>query len=179
MTRGFTGAQILGAWNRAMCADEKNFARLLRQSGKFQEQLTAFVIAFTLDMRPEISEAARTVMVCLYEVYRENTASVRQATEAAVEAQWRQSRERIAELEVLVDAGEPIESVIFDHPQPALMTTVLGVLMDVDPEEEDGVPKGDVDDLLELSTDEFWQLLMVMHTVLAVLESHATHKMVA
>jgi len=159
-----------------MDASEREFTRLLRQSGPFQSELSAMVLAFTHSMRPEVSAMAREMMICAYAVYREHAESVRSASEAAVVAQWELSRRRISELEVLVDAGESVESLLVDHPQPALMATVLGVVLDIDPSEDDELLGEPEHEGPELADDEIWHLLAVMHTVLGVLESHATHR---
>lgn len=45
-------------------------------------------MAFTHEMRLEVSDHARTMMVALYEIYRQHVTSVRQASESAVQMQW-------------------------------------------------------------------------------------------
>ena len=177
--RGFSGPQIESTWNRVMGASEQEFARLERRSGPFQEELTGFVMGFTISMRPDVSAMALEIMVCAYEVYREHAVSVRSASEEAVQAQWERSKREMEELEVLVDAGEGFDSMVFGHAQPALMSTVLGILLDVDPEDEEGLSPEREQDGPELSENEFWHLLTVMHTVLGVLETHAEHRVAA
>lgn len=172
----FTGPQIQSTWNRVMECDNREFARLARTSGSFQEELSGFVAAFTMDLRPEVSEHARAMMVALYEIYREHAASVRLASEEAVEMQWRQSKARVAEAEAIVAAAHSIETLLVGHPQPVLLTLILGVLMDVDPENEDGLWTDPEQEPLDLDDREFWHLLAIMHTVVAVLDAHATYK---
>jgi len=177
MNKGaLTAPQIQSSWDRVMECDDQEFARLLRKSGPFQEELSGFVIAFTMDMRPAVSEHARAMMVALYEIYQEHALSVRPATEEAVAAQWNQSKARIAEAEALVAAGHSIETLLVGHPQPTLLTLVLGVLMEVDPDDEDGLFTDPDQEPLNLDDAEFWHLLGVMHTVVAVLDSHATYR---
>lgn len=170
-----TGPQISNTWNRVMDCDDREFARLARKSGSFQQELTGFVVAFTHDMRPDVSEHARNMMVALYEIYRDHAVAVRPATEDTVRAQWQRSKARVAEVEALVGAGHSIEAILVGHAQPVLLTLVLGVLMEVDPDEEDGLPADPDPERLELDDEEFWHLLAVMHTVVAVLDSHATY----
>jgi hypothetical protein len=180
MSKGaLTGPKISDTWNRVMECDDREFARLARKSGPFQQELSGFVVAFTLDLRPEVSEHARAMMVALFEIYREHATSVRPAGEEAVQTQWQRSKAAIADAEALVDAGESIETILVGHPQPTLMTLILGVLMEVDPDEVDEFEPGLDEDPLDLDDQEFWHLLAVMHTVVAVLDSHATYQSAA
>lgn len=158
-----------------MECDDQEFDRLAHNSGSFQEELSGFAVAFTMDLRPEVSEHARAMMVAMYEIYREHAASVRLASEAEVEEQWRLSKARIAEAEAMVAAGHSIETLLVGHPQPTLLTLILGVLMEVDPDDEDGLLTDPDHEPLDLDDSEFWHPLAVMHTVIAVLDSHATY----
>lgn len=176
MKQAFTGRQIQSTWDRVMECDDREFARLARMSGPFQDELSGFVVGATLDLPPEVGEYAREMMVALYEIYREHTVCVRAASEEEVIAQWRDSSARIAETEALVAAGHDVATLLVGHPQPVLLTLILGILMDVDPDHEDGLWTGPDEDRLDLEESDFWHLLTVMHTVVAVLHSHATYR---
>jgi hypothetical protein len=51
--------------------------------------------------------------------------------------------------------------------------------MDVDPDNEDGLWTDPDQEPLDLDDREFWHLLAVMHTVIAVLDAHATYNLAA
>jgi hypothetical protein len=177
MTAGkFTFAQIEGTWNRVMRCDDREFARMARQSGSFQNDLTGFVAGFTLDLPAEVGEHARDMMVALYEIYRDHAASVRSATEAEVNEEWKRSKARIADVEALVAAGNSIDTVLAGHPQPKVLAHVVDMLLERGRDDTDSLLNEVNQEGPEHTDEEFWHVLAVMHTVVAVLESHATHR---
>ena len=150
-----------------MRSTHSEWRRLEKRCGPFQEELTGFVLGFTHKLTGEAQSIARDCMVACYEIYREQFANIRKATDDQILAQWKRSRPRIADAEALTDAGAPLQQMYGGSPQPLLFEAVVDALLGPDPDELDA------DDVEALDDDEFWEVLAVLDTVIAVLDECA------
>lgn len=162
-----TPAQVATAWNRVMQSSPKEWAKLEARSGPFQDELTGFVLGFTYQLNADAQELARDCMVACYEIYREHFPVIRKATDEQIMAHWQRSRARIADAEALTDAGAPLQQMYGGSPQPVLFEAVIDGLLPPDPDDLDA------EDAYALDDEEFWDVLAVLDTVIAVLDECA------
>ena len=162
-----TASKIDPTWTRVMTSTHDEWRRLERRCGPFQEELTGFVLGFTHKLSGEAQGLARDCMVACFEIYREHFPVIRKASDDQILAQWRRCRPRIADAEALTDAGAPLQQMYGGSPQPLLFEAVVDTLLGPDPDDLDAIDESALDD------EEFWEVLAVLDTVIAVLDECA------
>jgi len=162
-----SATQIDPTWTRVMTSSRDEWRRLERRCGPFQEELTGFVLGFTHKLGADAQALARDCMVACFEIYREQFRAVRKAEDDRIMAQWKRCRARMADAEALTDAGAPLQQMYGGSPQPLLFEAVVDAVLGPDPENLDAADGYALDD------DDFWEVLAVLDTLIAVLDECA------
>ena len=159
--------QVEGTWRRVMRLDEDEWAELEQEAGPFQDELTAFAIAYTEHLSIDAMGDTMAGMIACYAVFREHFAVISMATEEQIRSQWTRSSARLKQVRALTDEGEVIGQLLLESPQPHLLDEVLSLVFaeDREPDDEDS-PQPDEE-------TQSWHMLAVLDTVITVLDSCA------
>jgi len=162
-----SAAQIDPTWSRVMASTHAEWERLSKRAGPFQDELTGFVLGFTHTLGGEAQAVARDCMVACYEIYREQFKAVRPATDTQIMGHWKRCRARMADAEALTDAGAPLQQIYGGSSQPLLFEAVVDAVLGPDQDDLDA------DDGYAVEDEDFWEVLAVLDTVIAVLNECA------
>src|SRR5262245_48448315 len=128
--------------------------RMQKQCGKDQEELTAFVLAFTSDLRPEALGLALYVHLVVAQAFRRTGIKFRKLEAGKIERTW---KENFAFINDLKTAG-----YTYSHfSLPTNLTSEPAVLQYV----IDALTEDDAIDPVALTEAEFWQILQVLKTL--------------
>ena len=127
--------------------------RMQKQCGKDQEELTAFVLAFTSDLRPEAVGLTLYVHLVVAQAFRRCEVKFRRIKQKTIERTW---KDNFAFINDLKSAGYSRSHFSL----PAHLTSEPSVLQYV----IDALTEEDDDDPVTLTEVEFWQILQVLKT---------------
>lgn len=143
-------------WRSIGALDETGILRLQKGSGKFQEELMAFLIVWNSKQRREVAELAIYMGLVILEAFRRGPAKkIRRVTESRI---LRLLHENEALIAGLPDSAEEAAPMLVDPelvPEPAIVAYVISALAEVSEDPEEPV---------DLTVDEFWHLLLVLKT---------------
>lgn len=143
-------------WRTIGALDESGIRRLQRSSGKAQEELMAFLIAWNSRQRREVVELALYLGLVILDAFRRVPARrIQRVTEESILRLVRQNEKLIAGLPESLDEGVTILTSAESVSEPAIMKYILSALAEV---------SDDADDSVELTDDEFWHLVVVLKT---------------
>jgi hypothetical protein len=143
-------------WRSIAALDAPGILRLRKGSGKFQQDLMAFLIVWNSQQRREVAELAVYLGLVILEAFRRGPAKkIKRVNESRIIRLLRKNEEFIAGLSA---APEEASVMLADPevvPEPAIMEYVVSALAEVseDPEED-----------VDLTTEEFWHLVLVLKT---------------
>ena len=149
-------------WRRLGACVGKELVALQARSGRYQPELTGFVLGFTSELRPDALGLALYAMVAVYEMFRVRHIKMRKARERVVLRHWAAACERVIGLR---ETGLTRETLNVD----ALETTdpfVLGYVLDAFTETH-------ADDPIDISDDELWHMVAIFLTVVETLHEMA------
>lgn len=140
-------------WRMVGGSSTARIRRMQKQCGKDQEELTAFVLAFTSDLRPEAVGLALYVHLVVAQAFRRCQVKFRKIKQETIERIW---KDNFAFINDLKSAGYSFSH--FSLPAHlASEPTVLQYVIDALTEEDDVDP-------VTLTETEFWQILQVLKT---------------
>ena len=128
--------------------------RMQKQCGKDQEELTAFVLAFTSDLRPEALGLALYVHLVVAQAFRRSGVKFRKLESGKIERTWKENFAFINDLKAAGYTCSHFSLPTHLTSEPAVVQYVIDALT----EEDDA-------DLVVLTEDEFWQILQVLKTL--------------
>ena len=153
---------VEATWQRIGVAEGAVISALQRKCGLSQPELTAFVIGFTEDLRPDAMGLTLYAMVVVYEVFRVHHVKIRKARERVVLRQWEMARAFTEELRERGLSRRDILVADINTAEPYAFRYVI-----------EAFTEQSEDDSIEISDDEFWQMLAVLRTVIETLHEMA------
>jgi hypothetical protein len=147
---------IDGTWRSVGALEPAAMRRIQKSSGKDQEDLMAFVMAWNSEQRSEVLGLGLYLALVILESFRRGP--VRKVKRVKERQILKLIRENQALIAALPDSPEEGSAVLKDSDivsEPAIMEYILSALAEI-PE--------DPDEALDLSNDEFWHLVLVLKT---------------
>jgi len=145
---------IESCWRTIGALNEIGIRRLQRSSGKAQEELMTFLIAWNSDQRREVVELALYLGLVIVEAFS-RTVAVRRVSEEDILRLLSTNQKLIAGLPESLEEGVALLTSPEYVSEPAIMRYILSALAEASDDPEDSV---------ELSDDEFWHLVLVLKT---------------
>ena len=141
-------------WRSVGALDPAAMRRVQRSSGKDQEDLMAFVIAWNSEQRSQVLGLGLYLALVILESFRRGPVRrVKRVKERRILQLLRENQVLIAGLP---DSSEEGSAILMDSEivsEPAIMEYILSALAEIGP-----------DEALDLSDDEFWHLVLVLKT---------------
>ena len=141
-------------WRAVGASSDAAVQRMQKQCGKDQEELTAFVLAFTSDLRPEALGLALYVHLVATEAFRRSGAKFRRLKAGPIEQTWKENFGFINDLKA---AGHTCSHFSLSPELTSEPSVVQYVI--------DALTEQDNDDPVVLSDAEFWHILQILKTV--------------
>ncbi len=141
-------------WHAVGASSDAAVQRMQKQCGKDQEELTAFVLAFTSDLRPEALGLALYVHLVVTEAFRRSGAKFRKLKAGRIERTWKENFGFINDLKA---AGQTCSHFTLSTELTSEPSVVQYVI--------DALTEQDNDDLVVLTDAEFWHILQILKTV--------------
>ncbi len=132
-----------------------------KRCGKHQPELTAFVVTFTIERRPEAAGVALFVMLVLYEAFRSAATKMAKAHERVVLRHWHAARDHTERLRLQVDSPRDLLDDIPASSEPAALEYVVEALLE------------ETDDGIQLTDDEVWHFYAVLRATIETLHEQA------
>jgi hypothetical protein len=147
---------IDATWRSVGALEPGTLRRIQKSSGRDQEDLMAFVIAWNSEQRSEVLGLGLYLALVILESFRRGP--VRRVKRVKERRILRLLRENQVLIAGLPDSPEEGSAILMDPEivsEPAIMEYILSALAEApeDPEE-----------MLDLSDDEFWHLVLVLKT---------------
>ena len=142
------------AWRSVGAMSESQIRRQQSLCGKEQQQLTAFVLAYTADLPAEALGLALYAHFVVVEAFRGSGAKFAKLKPAHIEAAWKDNFGFINDLKAAGYSRTPFELQADLVSEPAVVQYVIDALT----EESD-------DDPVAVSDTDFWHILHVLKTV--------------
>ena len=147
---------IDATWRSVGASDAAAMRRIQKSSGKDQEDLMAFVIAWNGEQRSEVLGLGLYLALVILESFRRGPVrKVKRVKERRILKLLRENQLLIAGLS---DSPEEASAILMDSKivsEPAIMEYILSALLEA---------PGDPDEELNLADDEFWHLVLVLKT---------------
>jgi hypothetical protein len=138
-------------WQKVGALSSVQILRLQQTCRKEQEELTGFVIGLASELRPDAMGLVLYAYVVITEAFRKSGTKFRAIKPGTIMRTWEATKTLIASLKEhsRLNVEQYAESVS----EPAVFRYTLGAMS---PDQEDAV---------ELTDDEFWQILCILQTV--------------
>jgi hypothetical protein len=160
---GYIPADVVEAtWQRIGAFEPEAMAALQKRSGSFQPQLSGFVLGFSSDLRPDALGLTLYAAAVVYEMFRVHHVKLRKARERVVVRQWETARDLAAELREMGVTREGLLRANVKTTEPFALRYVIEALTE-----------RTEDDPIDINDDEFWQIFVVLKTVIETLHEMA------
>ena len=156
------GEVVETTWRKIGAFDPAEMSALQGRSGRFQPELTGFVIAFTSDLRPDALGLTLYAMVVVYEMFQVHHVKVRKARERVVIRQWEVAQDVTSRLREQGVKRDELLHADIDTSEPLAMRYVIEALTEQAS-----------DDPIDINDDEFWHMVAVLKTVIETLHEMA------
>jgi hypothetical protein len=142
-------------WRSVAVMSSKDIRRRQELCGKEQQELTAFVLAFTSDLSPEAIGLALYVRLVVIEAFRRTRTPFRKIKAGKIERTWKDNFGFINDLKQAGCKREPFQLDASAYSEPAALQYVI-----------DALTEPDDNDPVDLDEHEFWHILQVLKTVI-------------
>jgi len=147
-------------WQKVGASSGAQALELQKKCGREQEELAAFVVAFTSQLSPSAAGLALYAYIVVAEAFRQSGAKFRKVKPGRITRAWEETEGPIT---ALMGAGRPDSQAI---PESVAERAVLRYILDA--------LSPDQDEPVELSDEEYWHILRVLMTVSNCL--HGAHR---
>jgi hypothetical protein len=146
--------QMEDAWKFVGGCSKDEVLALQQRCGRFQEELTCFVLGFTSDVSSDALGLALWVHLVLMQAFQRNSSKLARVKPAKIERAWRQNTMLFNAIRIKPDV-DPYELLIeLEEAEPAVIQYVVDALTESDP-----------DDLIAMSEQDRWHIMQVLKTV--------------
>jgi hypothetical protein len=147
---------VEATWQEITGLQRSGIRSLQRRSGKLQEELMAFLIAFVIKQRRGVVEVALHMAIAILEMFQRTSArKLRRVKEDRIIQILRENREFVAHLPDSIEIGATMLVDPEIVSEPAIMRYVVFGLAGLSEDSEES---------FRLSNDEFWFLVVALKT---------------